>query len=56
MVPRLGLPWSAFHIDSGEFWGQFSFLKAGLAYSDVLTTVSPTYARETITPPSILLS
>ncbi len=29
-----------------EFYGQLSFLKAGLYYSDRLTTVSPTYARE----------
>jgi starch synthase len=27
-----------------------SFLKAGLRYSDHLTTVSPTYAREILTP------
>ncbi len=49
VVPALGLPWSAFSVDTGEFWGKFSFLKAGLTYSDVLTTVSPTYARETQT-------
>jgi starch synthase len=49
MVPALGLPWSVFTIQTGEFWGQFSFLKAGLASSDVITTVSPTYARETQT-------
>jgi starch synthase len=29
-----------------EFWGDISFLKAGLVFSDVLTTVSPRYARE----------
>jgi starch synthase len=33
-----------------EFWGQISFLKAGIVYADVLTTVSPTYAREIQTP------
>lgn len=33
----------------GEFYGAFSFLKAGLAVSDVLTTVSPRYAREITT-------
>jgi starch synthase len=36
-------------MDTGEFWNQFSFLKSGIAYSDVLTTVSPAYARETQT-------
>jgi starch synthase len=29
-----------------EFYGQINFLKAGLAYADKITTVSPTYARE----------
>jgi starch synthase len=37
-------------MDKGEFWGRFSFLKAGIAYSDVITTVSPAYARETLKP------
>jgi starch synthase len=49
VVPALGLPWSVFSIETGEFWGQFSFLKAGLTSSDMLTTVSPTYAGETQT-------
>ena len=47
-VPHLGLPWRVFALDGGEFWGQFSFLKAGINYSDYVTTVSPTYARETL--------
>jgi len=46
-VPALGLPWSLFTVDSGEFWGKFSFLKAGLTSADFATTVSPTYADET---------
>jgi starch synthase len=29
-----------------EFWGKFSLMKAGIVFSDVLTTVSPTYAKE----------
>lgn len=32
--------------DGVEYYGQVSYLKAGLAYADRLTTVSPTYARE----------
>ena len=46
-VPALGLPWDVFTMDRGEFWGKFSFLKAGLTSSDVITTVSPAYAQET---------
>ncbi len=38
--------------DTAEFWGKFSFLKAGITYSDFVTTVSPTYARETLRPSS----
>ncbi len=44
------LPPSAFSIAGMEFWGQCSFLKAGLVYSDFLTTVSPRYSREIQTP------
>ena len=33
-----------------EFYGRLSYLKAGLAYADYVTTVSPTYAREILTP------
>lgn len=44
------LPASAFSIAGMEFWGQCSFLKAGLVYSDFLTTVSPRYSREIQTP------
>ena len=29
-----------------EFWGKFSLMKAGIVFSDVITTVSPTYAKE----------
>ena len=35
-----------FHMDGLEFYGNVSYLKAGLAYSDYLTTVSPSYAEE----------
>jgi starch synthase len=50
VVPRLGLPWDAFGIDRGEFWGRFSFLKCGIVDSDYVTTVSPKYRDETVTP------
>jgi starch synthase len=50
VVPHLGLPWDAFHHDGLEFHDHLSFMKAGLTSADALTTVSPTYAREILTP------
>ena len=50
VVPALGLGWEWFTVARGEFWGQFSFLKAGITASDYVTTVSPAYARETLRP------
>ncbi|RME85664.1 MAG: glycogen synthase, partial [Zetaproteobacteria bacterium] len=47
---RLGLPEEDFHPDGYEFYGQINFLKAGILASDRVTTVSPTYAREILTP------
>ncbi len=46
LFSELGLPSDFFHMHGIEFYGQLSFLKAGLFYSDRITTVSPTYARE----------
>lgn len=45
-VRRLGLPPSVFSPDGVEYYGNMSFLKAGLYYADHITTVSPNYARE----------
>lgn len=46
ILPALGLPREIFHVEGVEFYGKVSFLKGGLVYSDLLSTVSPTYARE----------
>ncbi|MCS7090786.1 MAG: glycogen synthase GlgA [Verrucomicrobiota bacterium] len=43
------LPWDYFHPDCAEAYGQLNCLKAGIATSDRLTTVSPRYAREILT-------
>jgi starch synthase len=45
-VPRLGLDWRDFTIAGFEFFDRLSFLKAGINFSDAITTVSPTYAEE----------
>ena len=50
VFPELALPPEFFSIDGVEFFGMVSFIKAGLFYSDRLTTVSPTHAREIQTP------
>lgn len=47
---RLDLPMALWSMDGLEFYGQASYMKAGLAYADMLSTVSPTYAREICTP------
>lgn len=43
---RLDLPKNLWHLNGLEFYGQMSFLKAGLAYSTLIHTVSPSYAQE----------
>ncbi|WP_407276752.1 glycogen synthase GlgA [Halothiobacillus sp. DCM-1] len=47
---RLGLPWSLWRPDALEYWGNMSFMKGGIIFSDYITTVSPTYAKEIQTP------
>jgi starch synthase len=47
---ELGLPDRALAIEGVEYFGGVGYLKAGLQLADVITTVSPTYAREILTP------
>jgi starch synthase len=47
---ELGLPDELFTVHRMEFYGQLCLLKGGLAFADANTTVSPTYAREILTP------
>ena len=49
-VPALGLGPEVLHVNALEYWGHISFLKGGLNFSEKLTTVSPSYAREILTP------
>ncbi len=46
----MGLPPQLFTPEALEFYGNFSLLKGGLAGADLITTVSPSYAREIQAP------
>jgi starch synthase len=45
-LATIGLGWDSFRVDGIEFYGGINFLKQGVADADVITTVSPSYARE----------
>ena len=47
---QLGLPAGLWSMHGLEFHGQASFIKGGIAYADMINTVSPNYAREICTP------
>lgn len=49
-IHALRLDPARFHAEGYEFWGAISALKAGLMGADRLTTVSPRYAEELMTP------
>ena len=46
-LPALDLDADLFNVDALEFWGRASALKGGVVFADRVTTVSPSYARET---------
>jgi starch synthase len=50
VLPEIEIPSSSLTAEGCEFFGQISFLKAGLRYADRVTTVSPSYAAEVLTP------
>ncbi len=50
IFPDLGLPPEAFTVDGLEYYGDVGFLKGGLRTAWSITTVSPTYAHEIMTP------
>ncbi len=47
---ELNLPDLFWHHEKLEFYGQMSFIKGGLNFSQKITTVSPSYANEIQTP------
>ncbi|MFZ2100338.1 MAG: glycogen synthase GlgA [Oricola sp.] len=49
-LSALRLPQWGFHPEGFEYYGQINALKAGIVFADKLSTVSPTYARELMSP------
>lgn len=49
-IPELDLGWELFRPQAIEYWGQVSLLKAGINFSEKITTVSRRYAEEILTP------
>ncbi len=47
---EIGLPDYLYSPDYLEFYGGINFLKGGIVFADRLLTVSPTYAKEILTP------
>lgn len=50
LMTSLGLSSALYTSEGMEYFGRIGFLKAGLAFADKITTVSPTYARELLQP------
>jgi starch synthase len=49
-LPVLGFSPVVMSLDGMEYWNQASYLKAGIMFSQLITTVSPRYAFEIQTP------
>jgi starch synthase len=50
LLPSLGLGWEVLDVQALEYWGRISYLKGGVNFSEMITTVSPRYAQEILTP------
>ena len=46
VLKEISIPPSLFTIDGLEFYGNVNYLKGGILFSDCVTTVSPSYAKE----------
>jgi len=49
LLPTLGINHEFMHSGGLEYYGNISYLKSGINYSDWVTTVSPTYSQELMT-------
>jgi starch synthase len=50
LFEQSGLPVEAWNMEGVEFYNSFNLMKAGIAYADKITTVSPSYGLEIMTP------
>ncbi len=49
-LKSLGIEQRYFTQEGIEFYGKINLMKSGIGYADAVTTVSPTYAKEILTP------
>lgn len=49
VLSQIGIDECYYTMDALEFYNKVNFMKAGIAYADTITTVSPTYAKEILT-------
>lgn len=50
VLEDLNLPSKYFNMEAIEYYGKVCYMKAGIVYADLVTTVSKTYAKEIQTP------
>ena len=50
MLAGIGLGWEVLDVQAMEYWGQISYLKGGINFSEKITTVSPRYSKEILQP------
>ena len=49
VLEQIGVDKSYYRMEALEFWGRVNYMKAAIAYSDAMSTVSPSYAKEILT-------
>ncbi|MFA5216799.1 glycogen synthase [Sulfuricurvum sp.] len=49
VLSQIGIDERYYTMEALEFYNQVNFMKAGIAFADSITTVSPTYAKEILT-------
>jgi starch synthase len=50
LLPYIEIGWDEFKVEKLEFWDSINFIKGGIAYSDIVNTVSREYSKEIQTP------